>query len=172
MAAFIAVILIALAMQRFRLMPTTAPSGTSGIEVAPVGLPPTTFEPRSMPVFVRTVPAAPNTPVPTKTSRAIPRQAPTSGRSLGVQHWPPPEVVDRPAPTATSVVLLTIRSNPSGARVQVDLDAFEGETPFSVRLPAGPHGIRVSAQGYRSYIDGPRLIDRDTDLMIVLKPRS
>jgi PEGA domain-containing protein len=48
-------------------------------------------------------------------------------------------------PTGT----LVVETNPPGATVEVDSGSFEGWTPATFELAAGPHQLRLSLDGYR-----------------------
>ena len=104
-------------------------------------------------------------PSAAKPAAASPQPA-AAGREPSAAALPKPVV---PPVAATPVVLtpptlptpppatLSISSSPQGARVQVD-GVARGVTPLRLsQLPAGPHKVRVSYEGYRPVVRTVRL---------------
>jgi PEGA domain-containing protein len=56
-------------------------------------------------------------------------------------------------PTGT----LVVETNPPGATVEVDGGSFAGWTPATFELPAGPHQVRITMEGYRPIARAVRL---------------
>lgn len=65
-------------------------------------------------------------------------------------------------PTGT----LVVETNPPGAAVELDGGSFEGWTPATFELAAGPHQLRLSLDGYRPVTRAVRL---DADHTLTLR---
>lgn len=80
--------------------------------------------------------------------------------------------VSNPATSAGDLAVVSLRSSPSGADVQID-GAFSGNAPATLRLAPGPHRFTVSVPGYRLYDRVVQLTaGSEISLVVTLEPKS
>ena len=77
-----------------------------------------------------------------------------------------------PSPLAADEVMMRITLVPAEASLEVDEQEHPGASPMDIRMPAGEHSLRVSADGYRAVTREVDLVGGEVHEIVITLPRA